>query len=173
MVATLLHNRIAGELPAPARSPLPECERERGRLWNDAVLEAVLALQKQLGSRNEDVVAAAANSILELERTRMRHDKTVAGTRHDQIRYDPVSEEIQPIAAESNAPIFTPEEESQVAGHAREICAATGLSEVDAVAFVIEKLGQWHVRPGQVYTGEFATMVRLMDEKMGVPRRGA
>ena len=82
MVATLLHNRIGGELAPPLKIALPECERERGRLWNDAVLEAVLALQNQLGSKNEEIVAAAANSILELERTRMRHDKTVSGTRY-------------------------------------------------------------------------------------------
>ncbi len=173
MVATLLHNRIAGELPAEIRMPLPACERERGRLWNDAVLEAVLALQKQLGSRNEEIVAAAANSILELERTRMRHDKSVAGTRDDRLRDDPISGETQPVAAPANAPIFTAAEEAQVAEHAREIQQTAGLSEVEAVAFVIEKLDQWHVRPAQVYPGEFAVMVRLIDEKMGVPRRGA
>ena len=173
MVAILPHNRIAGELPAETRMPLPACERERGRLWNDAVLEAVLALQKQLGSRNEEIVAAAANSILELERTRMRHDKTVAGTRDDRLRDDPVSGETQPVAARANRPVFTPEEQAQVAGHAREIQETAGLSEVEAVAFVIDKLGQWRVRPGQVHPGEFATMVRLMDEKMDVLRRGA
>ncbi len=173
MVTTLLHNRISGELPALTHAPLPECERERGRLWNDAVLEAVLALQKQLGSRNEEIVAAAANSILELERTRMRHDKTVAGTRDDRLRDEVYPEETRPVPAESNKPIFTVAEETQVAGHAREIQETAGLSGVEAVAFVVEKLGQWRVRPGQIHPGEFATMVRLMDEKMGVPRSGA
>ena len=171
MVATLLHNRIAGE--HPTRTALPECERERGRLWNDAVLEAVLALQKQLGSRNEEIVAAAANSILELERTRMRHDKTIAGTRDDRLRDEPAAVDSQPVAVESNNPIFTAAEAAQVAGHAREIGAATGLSEVEAVAFVVEKLGQWRVRPGQVHPSEFTTMVRLMNEKMGDPQNGA
>ena len=171
MVATLLHNRIAGELPT--RTALPDCERERGRLWNDAVLEAVLALQKQLGSRNEEIVAAAANSILELERTRMRHDKTVAGTRDDRLRDDPAVEKSQPIATQANAPIFTVEEKAQLAEHAREIQQTAELSEVEAIAFVIEKLDQWRVRPGQIHPGEFAVMVRLIDEKMGVPRSGA
>ena len=171
MVATLLHNRIAGELPM--RTALPDCERERGRLWNDAVLEAVLALQKQLGSRNEEIVAAAANSILELERTRMRHDKTVAGTRDDRLRDDPAVEKSQPIATQANAPIFTVEEKAHVAEHAREIQQTAGLSEVAAIAFVIEKLDQWRVRPGQIHPGEFAVMVRLIDEKMGAPRSGA
>ena len=173
MVATLLHNRIAGEILLPLRDPLPDCERERGRLWNDAVLEAVLALKNQLGSRNEEIVAAAANSILELERTRMRHDKTVSGTRDDRLRDEPHFGEPRPVPVETNDPIFTPEEEAQVAGHAREIHETAGLSRSAAIAFVVEKLGQWQVRPCQIHPGEFAAMLRLIDEKMGVPRSGA
>ncbi len=161
MIATLLHNRIAGEIPVPAKAPLPECERERGRLWNDAVLEAVLALQNQLGSRNEEIVAAAAHSILELERTRMRHDKSVSGTRDDRIRDEPV-----PVAVEPERPAFTPEEVELVAEHAREIRAvAKGpISEAEAVAFVVEKLEQWQVRPGRIYPGEFVKMLAMMGE---------
>ncbi len=169
MVATLLHNRIAGEITVPVKAPLPECERERGRLWNDAVLEAVLALKNQLGSRNEEIVAAAANSILELERTRMRHDKTVSGTRDDRIRDEP-----HPLPVESNDPIFTPEENAQAAGHAREIHETAGLSASAAIALVVEKLEQWQLRPGQIHPGEFAAMHRLMGERTGggtEPRR--
>ena len=80
MVAVLPHNRLGYDAPAPAKIPLPATSRERGLLWSDAVFEAVMTLKNQLGSRNEAVAAAAANSILELERTRMRHDKTVAGS---------------------------------------------------------------------------------------------
>ena len=164
MVATLLHNRIAGEIPVPAKAPLPECERERGRLWNDAVLEAVLALQNQLGSRNEEIVAAAANSILELERTRMRHDKTVSGTRDDRMRDEPT-----PAAVVPERPAFTPEEEGMVAEHAREVrSVANGpMSEAEAVAFVVEKLEQWQVRPGRIYPGEFAKMLGMMGAAPG------
>ena len=161
MVATLLHNRIAGEIPSWAKSPLPDCERKRGRLWNDAVLEAVLALRNQLGSRNEEIVAAAANSILELERTRMRHDKSVSGTRDDRTRYEP-----PPVAAVPERPAFTAEEEPMVAEHAREVRAAAKepMSEAEAVAFVVEKLEQWQVRPGRIYPGEFAKMLGMMGE---------
>ena len=164
MVATLLHNRIDGGLAAPAREPLPECEHERGRLWNDAVLEAVLALRNQLGSCNEEIVAAAANSILELERTRMRHDKAVSGTRDDRTRHAP-----PPAAIVEERPAFTPEEELIVAEHAREIRAvAKGpMSEAEAVAFVVEKLGHWQVRPGRIYPGEFAKMLGMMGEGRG------
>ena len=159
MVATLLHNRIADVHPAPARAPLPDCERERGQLWNNAVLEAVLALQNQLGSLNEEIVAAAANSILELERTRMRHDKTVSGTRFDaNFREPPV------VEVEAEIPPLTAEEVEQVAEHAQEHRASVKgpMSEAEAVEFVLEKLEAWQVRPGRIHPGEFAQMLGMM-----------
>ena len=163
MVATLLHNRIGGELVPPLKTALPECERERGRLWNDAVLEAVLALQNQLGSKNEEIVAAAANSILELERTRMRHDKTVSGT-----RYQTNFAEAPPAVAEveMKPPALTDEEMVIVGEHAKELRAtAKGpLSEAEAVAFVVDKLERWEIRPGRIHRGEFAKMLGMMGE---------
>ena len=164
MVATLLHNRIAGVDSAPARAPLPDCERERGRLWNDAVLEAVLALQKQLGSRNEEIVAAAANSILELERTWMRHDKTVSGTRDDRLRDEPSPD----AAVEVERPEFTEEEEAIVEAHAREVRASAEgpMTEAESVAFVIDKLGRWEIRPDRIHPGEFGKMIKLMGDRV-------
>ncbi len=77
-------NRIGAHFDSPptAKPAVPKSERERGRLWSDVVFDAVLALHGQLASRSEAVVAAAANSILELERTRLRHGKNVAGSTH-------------------------------------------------------------------------------------------
>ena len=83
MLATLPHNRLGYDSPPPVKLPLPATAHGRGLLWSDAVFEAVLTLKNQLASRSEAVAAAAANSILELERTRMRHDKTVAGSSLD------------------------------------------------------------------------------------------
>ena len=159
MVTTLLHNRIADVHPAPARATLPDCERERGQLWNNAVLEAVLALQNQLGSRNEEIVAAAANSILELERTRMRHDKTVSGTRTDTN-----FSESPAAVAKVEIPPLTAEEVEQVAEYAREHRASVKgpMSEAEAVEFVLEKLEAWQVRPGRIHPGEFAKMLGMM-----------
>lgn len=165
MVATLFHNRIADVDSAPARAPLPDCEHERGQLWNDAVLEAVLALQKQLGSRNEEIVAAAANSILELERTRMRHDKTVSGTRFDtNFRPEPSPRAEVPM----KVPEFTEEEEVIVEGHAREVRASSErpMSEAESVAFVIDKLECWEIRPGRIHPGEFGKMLKLVDVRI-------
>jgi len=96
-----------------------------------------------MGSLGEDrgaklrvaVCKSRADPILELERARMRHDKTVSGTRDDRIRDEP-----PPLAVVAE---FVPEEEEMVAEHAREIRAvAKGpMSEAEAVAFVVEKLG--------------------------------
>ena len=82
MVATRTQptNRIGFDSPQPDRPVLPQSERERGRLWSDIVFEAALALRGQLTSRDEAVVAAAATTLIDLERTRMRHDRAVAGS---------------------------------------------------------------------------------------------
>jgi len=159
MVATLSHKRIVGIPPAPAKAPLPDCERERGRLWNDAVLEAVLALRNQLGSNNEEIVAAAANSILELERTRMRHDKTVSGT-----RFQTNFAEAPAAVVNEESPALTVEEQEQVVEHARELRASAKgpMTEAEAVAVVMEKLEAWQVRPGRIHPGEFAKMLGMM-----------
>ena len=82
MIATIPINRLSAHFDAsPVELPeLPQSARERGQLWSDAVFQALLALQKQLTHRDAAVVAAAANSILELERTRIRHGRSVAGS---------------------------------------------------------------------------------------------
>ena len=82
MVATRTqpHNRIGFDSLQPARPELPRSERERGRLWSDIVFEAALALRAQLSSCDQAVVAAAATTLIDLERTRMRHDRAVAGS---------------------------------------------------------------------------------------------
>ncbi len=82
MTATLPFNRVGAHFdPRPAELPLlPASARERGQLWSDTVFQAVAALRRQLTHTDTMIVAAAANSILELERTRMRHGKLVAGS---------------------------------------------------------------------------------------------
>ena len=74
------HNRIGLDSPQPDRPELPRSERERGRLWSDIVFEAALALRAQLSSCDQAVVAAAATTLIDLERTRMRHDRAIAGS---------------------------------------------------------------------------------------------
>ena len=82
MVATPPVNRIGAHFDSPPapKHLLPKSETERGLLWSDILFEAALTLRDQLRSRNEAVAAAAANSLLDLERTRMRHGKPLAGS---------------------------------------------------------------------------------------------
>ena len=169
MVATLPRNRIDRVIHTPSKPELPKTERERGKLWGDVVLEAVLALRNQLGSRNEDIVAAAANSILELERTRMRHDKCLSGTRTGTCGIDgvdPDAERTTVAVIEDDPP---PAERSEgdaaiVADHAREVVEKLDLTEPEAKAYVAEKLARWKVRPSQIHRGEFVAMLGLMEE---------
>jgi hypothetical protein len=113
MVATLPHSRIGFDSPPKVKPELPKTARERGQLWSDAVFEAVMTLQKQLSSNSEAIAAAAANSILDLERTRIRHDKTVAGSCLPEAKVEavdtskPVADR-QPLADLGPLPDFKP-----------------------------------------------------------------
>ena len=134
MVAAYIHNRIGHDFPVSVRRELPTSERERKDLWGDTVLEAVMALRDQLNSKNEQIVAAAANSILELERTRMRHDKLISGT--------------EPIAA-PNIPVEV-DDPARLNEHVQEFHdymeqVGQPISATEAKAFVVEKVTNWQV----------------------------
>ena len=96
MVATQPVNRIGAHFDSPPvpKRVLPKTEHERGKLWSDIVFDAVLALHNQLNSRSEAVVAAAANSIMELERTRLRHSNNLAGSTHKSDRQQDLDEDL-------------------------------------------------------------------------------
>ena len=79
MIATQPRSRVARHFETP-EPVLPKSARERGKLWSDAVFQAVLAMKKLLRSNDTNVVMMAANALLELERTRMRHTKELAGS---------------------------------------------------------------------------------------------
>ena len=135
MVATLPIYRLGFDSPPAELPALPQSARERGRLWSDTVFQAVLALKKQLTHRDADIVAAAANSILELERTRMRHGTQVAGSeevseaqleyeeeqRHESERYKNRRAEKRAASEAEEKPAEEPDSNAQsLAEHARE-----------------------------------------------------
>lgn len=96
MVGTQPVNRIGAHFDAPpvAKRELPKTEHGRGKLWSDIVFDAVLALRNQLSSKSETVVAAAANTIVDLERTRLRHSNDLAGSTHKSDRQEEMYEEL-------------------------------------------------------------------------------
>ena len=79
MTSTTHRNRMKGYFSAEA-APLPDNPDERASLWADYLLRAVMTLAEQLTNSNPQIAAAAANSILDLEKTRMRHNGQLAGT---------------------------------------------------------------------------------------------
>jgi hypothetical protein len=75
-------NRIAGHLPADAAPtiPLPNSPQERRDLWQDALAAATLHFLGRLAHRDPNVAGAAAHAIFDLEKTRLRHGRDLAGT---------------------------------------------------------------------------------------------
>lgn len=85
MTATIPHpvaNRIAGQFPdTPAPSvPLPTTAEDRRTLWQDALAAASIFYMSRLRHRDPAVAAEAAHAIYDLEKTRLRHGRALAGT---------------------------------------------------------------------------------------------
>lgn len=84
MTATLTNpaivNRIAGHLPADPTPSVPSTPRERRDLWQDALAAAILFFKGRLAHRDPDVAGDAAHAIFNLEMTRIRHGRDIAGT---------------------------------------------------------------------------------------------
>jgi hypothetical protein len=71
MTATQPHNRVSPYLNDPPA---------RQEVLGDAVIAAVVALQGLLRHDDPAVVLKSAAMILDLERTRLRHDRPISGT---------------------------------------------------------------------------------------------
>jgi hypothetical protein len=76
--ATLPRNRLTPFFNAPP--PLPADAATRKTALADAVFAALRALQAQLTHHDPQVVLNAATMILDLEKTRLRHARSVVGT---------------------------------------------------------------------------------------------
>ncbi len=73
-------NRIAGHLPVDPTPSVPATPRERRDLWQDALAAAMLFFKGRLAHRDPDVAGDAAHAIFNLEMTRIRHGRDIAGT---------------------------------------------------------------------------------------------
>ncbi len=172
-------NRLGFDSPPAELPALPQSARERGRLWSDTVFLAVLALKKQLTHRDADIVAAAANSILELERTRMRHGTRVAGSEEvsdAQLEYEEEqrheSEMFKKRRAEKSAATEaeeTPTEEPDsnaraLAEHAREVAEfhekIGKRLPMRPERFVARLLSMWGLEADEIPAGGFMAHMR-------------
>ena len=87
--ATQRPNAAQAEVPEPTHGDRfrnaveydpPAGEREREAYWNDTLLLAVAELRAELADADKAVRSKAAHKIIDLERTKMRHGRRIAGT---------------------------------------------------------------------------------------------
>ena len=190
MNATLPLNRVGAHFDSASahKLALPQGERARGQLWSDAVFEAVQALRIQLHSRSEPIAAAAANSILELERTRMRHDKCLAGSRNlneaqeefernptcvedDDDDADDIDDETEDAVPSADSTHESGRvEEDDCEHHAREMRNFFGRMNFGpwtverSIEYVVDKLREWKLPARLVPRGEFVGELRSRGE---------
>ncbi len=75
-------NRIAGHLaPAAPAIPIPATPEDRRDLWQETLAAAVLFFKTRLAHRDPDIAERAAHAIIDLEKTRLRHGRDLAGTK--------------------------------------------------------------------------------------------
>ncbi len=72
-------NRIAGYGPVTP-PPVPASPEGRQAAWSDALFAAVLFYQSRLTHPDPEVAERAARAIFDLEKTRLRHGREMAGT---------------------------------------------------------------------------------------------
>lgn len=174
MVATIPMKRL-GYDSAPTELPdLPRSARERGQLWSDAVFQAVLALKKQLTHRDAAIAAAAANSILELERTRMRHSTFVAGSEEvsdarlafeEEERGDREFAARRTAEAKAKEPGPVRTDEQAIAEHLQEVAKSFEKSghpmPGKPESFVRGLLKRWGLQAGAIPQGDFGKHLRI------------
>jgi hypothetical protein len=81
-------NRIKGYY-ASKRPELPKTDLERHAVLTDCVMASILALKELLYCGDPQVVMGAADRILAVEKTRLRHDRNVSGCKPPLQKIDP------------------------------------------------------------------------------------
>jgi hypothetical protein len=89
-----LSNRIAGYLP-PTPLPVPPTPEAKGEAWGNAIFAAVLFYQGRLADPDPDVAERAARALFEMERTRLRHNRDLAGST---VPPQPADDGLPPVA---------------------------------------------------------------------------
>lgn len=72
-------NRVANYL-APAAPPVPETAEGKRDAWSQALFAAAMFYQSRLAHPDPDVAERAARALFDLEKTRLRHGRELAGT---------------------------------------------------------------------------------------------
>jgi hypothetical protein len=72
----------------------PKDEKEREEYWNDTIFDTIAALRSMLRSKDQQISLTAAQEILALSRTRMRHGKRIDGTGDGSMTYEESEEKL-------------------------------------------------------------------------------
>jgi hypothetical protein len=103
---TPVADRFRHECDVPDPPPSP---RGRQQYWDDAVFEAVAELRKRLRSQDAKTALEALEMIIDLEKTRIRHNKLVSGTHVPVL--PPLDDEwgnVIPVVQPAERPATTP-----------------------------------------------------------------
>jgi len=186
MVATETKNRIKKHF-APEQRELPKSEYERYAFFGDCVLDAVATLRELLRSENEATCLKAAEMILNLQQTSIRHGRSVATCVEPMKRHSMEAmenpayygEESKPVEQndELNLPRDPPTEEEAFASHVKEAerihkrmvekaaktdpeLAAKLAAVPDSAAVIVRThLNQWKKKATDITLGGFARAV--------------
>ena len=177
-------NRVAGYFERPP-TQLPEHPHDRQALLADCVLQAVVTMRGLLNNGDKGLAFKAAEAILSLEQSRIRHGANVAGCRSKMV---PKWEEMQEIKETFEDPgpgrEPTPEEIEAAAFklHAQEVREElqkmeaekpekdrTKVSANAGAKFVRGRLDNWGVSAASIPAGTFWKEWIRRDLRKGVP----
>jgi hypothetical protein len=124
MTATLPHaaNRIAGFYEAPLPE-IPDSDFERQDVYSESILQAVLAMRALLNHSDKAIVLKAAQELFTLERTRLRHKRSVTGCREKPIPKWQADRETVEREFSPGPPTEQQLEEEAIEAHAKEVQA--------------------------------------------------
>ena len=134
---------------------VPKCAKARGELYSEVLMEAVLTLRVQLRHPNAEIARNAAESILDLERTRMRHGKSISGVKQPELPYDGP---LEPMMNSNNTPNNLDDDGS--AGTTDVPAVLASLSEMELIDFreIVDKIQAHFQRTVQAVPEREATV---------------
>lgn len=93
-------NRVANYLAPRPPLPVPETAEGKRDAWSQALFAAAMFYQSRLAHPDPDVAERAARALFDLEKTRLRHGRELAGTPAEPPKPEPETRKDQPTRKE-------------------------------------------------------------------------
>ena len=93
-------NRVANYLAPAPPLPVPETAEGKRDAWSQALFAAAMFYQSRLAHPDPDVAERAARALFDLEKTRLRHGRELAGTPAEPPKPDPETRKDRPTRQE-------------------------------------------------------------------------